>query len=81
MKIRKLVLMTVVLAASALFVACNGGDGEDNGGDTATLDPGAIRTEKGLAVAAAGQALGADFGLEASADSGGFTNKDRKSVV
>lgn len=64
MKIRTLILMAAVLAAAALFVACNGGDGDDNGDTTATLDPSAIRTEKGLAVAAAGQALGANFGLE-----------------
>jgi uncharacterized protein YggE len=61
--------MAVVLAAAALFVACNGGDSDDNGGDTTgALDPSDIRTEKGLAVAAAGQALGADFGLESTDD-------------
>jgi len=67
MKIRTFILMTAVLAATALFVACNGGDGDDNGGDTTgTLDPSSIRTEKGLAVAVAGQALGANFGLESA---------------
>jgi len=65
MKIRTFILMAAVLAATALFVACSGGDGDDNGGDTTgTLDPSAIRTEKGLSVAVAGQALGANFGLE-----------------
>ncbi|HEY5639246.1 MAG TPA: SIMPL domain-containing protein [Dehalococcoidia bacterium] len=64
MKTRTLILMAAVLAATALLVACSGdGDGDD--GDSAgTLDPSAIRTEKGLSVALAGQALGADFGLE-----------------
>ena len=77
MKIRTFILMAAVLAATALFVACSGGDGDDNGGDTAgTLDPSAIRTEKGLSVAVAGQALGANFGLESAdgaigGDSGG----------
>ncbi|RLC58461.1 MAG: hypothetical protein DRI30_02580 [Chloroflexi bacterium] len=67
MKMRTLILMTAVLAATALFVACNGGDGDDNGGDTTgTLDPAAIRTEKGLSVAVAGQALGANFGLDSA---------------
>ena len=67
MKIRTFVLMTAALAATALFVACGGGDSDDNGGDTTgTLDPSAIRTERGLAVAAAGQALGANFGLESA---------------
>ena len=67
MKIRTFVLTTAALAATALFVACNGGDSDDNGGDTTgTLDSSAIRTEKGLAVAAAGQALGANFGLESA---------------
>ncbi len=66
MKIRTFILMAAVLAATALFVACSGGDGDDNGGDTTgTLDPASIRTEKGLSVAVAGQALGANFGLEA----------------
>lgn len=65
MKIRTFMLMAAVLAATALFVACSGGDGDDNGGDTTgTLDPSSIRTEKGLSVALAGQALGANFGLE-----------------
>ncbi len=66
MKLRTFILMTAVLAATALFVACNGGDGDDNGDTTGTLDPSSIRTEKGLAVAAAGQALGANFGLESA---------------
>ncbi len=79
MKLRTLVLMAAVLAATALFVACNGGDGDDNGGNTTgTLDPSSIRTEKGLAVAAAGQALGANFGLESavSVASGGIAGGD-----
>jgi uncharacterized protein YggE len=81
MKIRTFILMTVVLAATALFVACNGGDGDDNGGDTTgTLDPSSIRTEKGLAVAAAGQALGANFGLE-SADGAIGGDSDGVSVA
>ncbi|MCH7483759.1 MAG: aminotransferase class IV, partial [Chloroflexi bacterium] len=67
MKIRTFILMTTVLAATALFVACNGGDSDDNGGDTTgTLDSSGIRTEKGLSVAVAGQALGANFGLESA---------------
>jgi uncharacterized protein YggE len=84
MKIRTLILMAAVLAATALFVACNGGDSDDNGDTAATLDPSAIRTEKGLAVAAAGQALGANFGLE-SADSaittGGTGDSDGASAI
>ncbi len=67
MKLRTFILMTAVLAAAALFVACGGGDDGDNGGDTTgTLDPSIIRTEKGLSVAVAGQALGANFGLESA---------------
>jgi len=75
MKIRTLVIMTIVVAATALFVACNGGDSDNGDGDTTgTLDPSSIRTEKGLAVAAAGQALGANFGLESTDDLGSVSN-------
>ncbi len=79
MKLRTFILMTAVLAATALFVACGGADDDDNGGDAAgTLGPSSIRTEKGLSVAVAGQALGANFGLESAdgaigGDSGGVT--------
>ena len=78
MKIRTMILMSAVLAATALFVACNGGDDDDNGGETSgTLDSSSIRTEKGLSVALAGQALGANFGLESAdaigGDSGGVS--------
>ncbi len=66
MKIRTFILMAAVLAATALFVACNGGDDGDDGDTTGTLDASGIRTEKGLSVAVAGQALGANFGLESA---------------
>jgi uncharacterized protein YggE len=70
--------MAAVFLVSALFVACGGDDDDDTGDDGGSAqninssgDVSGIRTEKGLAVAAAGQQLGANFGgnAESAADS------------
>lgn len=81
MKIRTLILMAIVVAATALFVACNGGDSNDGGDTTGTLDSSSIRTEKGLAVAAAGQALGANFGLASTDDLASVSNTGGGSAI
>ncbi len=81
MKIRTFILMAAVLAATAVFVACNGGgDSDDPGDTTGTVDGSGIRTEKGLSVAVAGQALGANFGLEADDGSVSIANTGGGSI-
>lgn len=67
MKIRAFALMAAVVAVSAVFAAC-GGDDDDSGDDVSSIQPGDIRVDKGLAVAALGQQLGINFNGEAAAD-------------
>ncbi|MEX0683735.1 MAG: SIMPL domain-containing protein [Dehalococcoidia bacterium] len=67
MKIRAFALMAAVVAVSAVFAAC-GGDDDDSGDGVSNIEPGEIRVDKGLAVAALGQSLGINFNGEAAAD-------------
>jgi uncharacterized protein YggE len=75
--IKQLLLGAAVLVVAGLFVACGGGD-DDDGDDVHELQPGEIRTEKGLAVAAQANALGANFGAGTgeSADGGARADID-----
>lgn len=60
---RFLVVGALVLAIAGVLAACGGDDDDDNSDDgVQQLQPGEIRTEKGLAVAARANELGANFG-------------------